>query len=130
MRDDVVAIIRSFEQSGKVIFRQLDEHTWILVPTETGCPIVFDDLGDSLVMRTGIDVRVTMDYELETSRDALPEVIEALTNGQTAERFETAYRNRLSPSGYKIEYPSGSQMESGERQGREYSVRLPAWNAE
>ncbi|MGI5470003.1 hypothetical protein [Streptomyces sp. CA-132043] len=130
MRDGVVSIIRSFEEDGKVIFRQLDEHAWILVPVETGCPIVFDDLGDSLVMRTGIDVRVSMDYELEASRETLPEVIAALANGQAAERFATTYRNRLSPSGYKIEYPSGSQLESGEHQGREYSVRLPAWNAE
>ncbi|GAA0475565.1 hypothetical protein [Streptomyces olivaceiscleroticus] len=130
MRQDVWEAIQSFAAPGRIAFRELDESTSILVPLESGSPIVFTDMGDSVSMRTGLDLNVLVDYEEDSAVATVKEVISALTDGHAVERLRASYRDRLTPCGYKVEYPSGNMQERDtERTTRQYTVRLPVWNA-
>ncbi|HEX3731590.1 MAG TPA: hypothetical protein VHU91_01500 [Mycobacteriales bacterium] len=129
MRKDVLEIIRSFQEKDKVLFSRLDEFTWVLVPDRTGCAIVIQDLGDSIVMRTGIGIDLTMDYEAESSREMLPEILSALQSGDIKEYFAPVNGDQIASSGYKVEYPSGQIWTQPEKVSRQYAVRLPVWNA-
>lgn len=127
MRQDVVKIIQDFEEKDDVLFAQLDEATWVLVPKLSGCPLVFLDMGESVAIRTGFDVEVNVDYEEEGSGQLIYEIILALMNGSSVETLSGVYRNRLAPSGYNVEYPSGAMREYGDGK-KTYTVRLPPWN--
>lgn len=127
MRQDVVKIIQDFEESGAVLFAELDEATWVLVPKIKGCPLVFMDMGESVAIRTGLDVVVNVDYEEEDSGQLIYEIILALMNGDSVETLSGVYRSRLAPSGYTVEYPSGAMREYGDGK-KHYTVRLPPWN--
>ena len=130
MQPGIVQAIQSFEEEGKILFSQVDDSTCVLIPVESGSTILVQDLEDFLCVRTGVDIRVALDPEEDGIVDLLVEVLGSLRSGKATERFQVLYRSRIAPAGYTIEYPSGKMQEMGDRQGREFSVRLPEWNAE
>lgn len=127
MRQDVVDAVQEFAQQDAVLCAPLDEETWVLVPRVNGCPLVFQDMGDAVAIRTGFDVEVVVDCEEEGSHQTIREVVLSLVNGKSVEVLSGVYRNRLAPCGYKVEFPGGSMKELGA--GRKtFTVRLPQWN--
>ncbi|WP_225843607.1 hypothetical protein [Streptomyces albus] len=129
MLPEIVEVIRAFEVADQVLFSQVDSSTAVLIPEDSGCAVIVQDRGDTVTVRTGLDVSVNIDPEEEDFTVLLRDLLAALRDGKAEERLATVYRNRLAPDGYKVEYASGSMQEFGERSGREYAVRLPAWNA-
>lgn len=129
MLPEIVAVLRSFEVAGQVHFSQVNASTAVLVPEDSGCAVTVHDRGDSITVRTGLDVSINIDPEEEDVTVLLRGLLEALRDGRAEERLTTLHRNRLTPDGYKVEYAGGSMREFGERSGREYAVRLPKWNA-
>lgn len=128
MTPEVIHIIRTFALDGKVMFHQLNEHTWVLLPVESGSPLVIQDLGGSLRLRTGHDVSIDFDYEEESSREALPEIITALQSGNAVEHFSMGPGRKLSSCGYRVNYPSGTDASINDK-AKSFSARLPRWNA-
>ncbi|MFJ2812932.1 hypothetical protein [Streptomyces sp. NPDC087294] len=128
MRPEVIRIFRTFELDGKVTFHQLDENTWVLLPVESGSALIVQDLGGSLRLRTGHEVVIDVDYEEESSREALPEIITALQSGNAVEHFSMGPGRKLRSCGYRVDYPSGTDSSINGR-AKSVSARLPRWNA-
>ncbi|MEU6110783.1 hypothetical protein ABZ853_20550 [Streptomyces albidoflavus] len=126
MRGEAVDVIRGFEEAGAVLYAPLADGGCVLVPEGGGCPLVFQEKGDALAIRTGYDVEITLDPVEEGFGRTLHEVVVALTDGGAVERLGSVYRDRLAPLGYRVEYSGGSMEESGEGK-RRFSVRLPVW---
>ncbi|MET9859014.1 hypothetical protein ABZY93_06745 [Streptomyces smyrnaeus] len=129
MLPEIVEVIRSFAAEGKVLFSQVDDSTAVLIPEDSGCAVVVHDYGDTVTVRTGLDMAISIDPAEEGFTSLLCELLVALQDGKAQERLTTAYRNRLAPDGYKVEHAGGTLQEFGERTGREFSVALPKWNA-
>jgi hypothetical protein len=128
MTPEIIQIIQTFAVDGKVTFHQLNEHTWVLLPIESGSPLIIQDLGGSLRLRTGHDVRIDLDYEEESSREALPEIITALQSGNAVEHFSMGPGRKLSSCGYRVDYPSGTDTSINDK-AKSASARLLRWNA-
>ncbi|MFF8566618.1 hypothetical protein ACF06N_16840 [Streptomyces albidoflavus] len=132
VRGEAVEVIRGFEEAGVVLYAPLADGGCVLVPEGGGCPLVFQERGDVLAVRTGYDVEITLDPAEEEFGRTLHEVVVALMSGGAVERLGSVYRNRLAPLGYQVEYPGGSMEELGETGGpgegkRRFSVRPPRW---